>query len=187
MRSREGEVCHEDITHHSADCTPQHVHGNNNRKRRLSACGSLPHVTRKASVIRGIVSDFSQRNMRLGCPAVLDEHKDHAMTGVRHVSVRQEGGHSPGQHTVLDTTGATCLLDETERNDSSASAKRIVVNFTTEEPERVTRSNDHGHFVTQWCWRCQTRHAGSCKTTTKRRWWKRRQREMTAQQRKSQW
>ena len=73
---------------------------------------------------------------------MLDEPKDHAVTGGRDVSLRDEGGHSPEFRTVvLETTGPAEAVDESPRSEREA--EHVVVNYIGEVAEHLPGTNDH--------------------------------------------
>ena len=86
------------------------------------------------------------------------EPTDHAVARGRDVSLRNEGRHSPDNHSgvVVDDALLVCTVElewcwkpPTDRsgNDlsdqSSQSAEHVVVNYTSEEPEHLPRATDH--------------------------------------------
>ena len=64
----------------------------------------------------------------------------------RDVSLRNEGGHSKENHTVVLEWCWKPLTDRSGNDlsdQSLQSAEHAVVSYTTEEPEHLPRANDH--------------------------------------------
>ena len=87
-------------------------------------------------------SQKTERDTRIkDTPAVPNEPTDHAVTRGRDVSLRDEGGHNPENHTVvLETTDGP---QRQRTSQTTQSAEHVVVNYTTKKPEHLPRANDH--------------------------------------------